>query len=207
MPIRRAVLMIRQAISPRFAIRTRLNMLPEYPARPAFPGFAAEQAKCQSGLRSAQEGQRSSRPDRRTCPAIQFSTNASTPADRRMRSQAPVVLRDHGWIRNDASSIGEAMTAALTAPGRTRDDGLPVILFLPNPISGNNCARPPSERSIDDLPYLYWLSEPGFRFESFYTFDRRPSAESMAKPGQRKNNVRCVRHRPDCAHAQPIGMA
>jgi hypothetical protein len=41
----RAVLMIRQAISPRVAIRMRLNMCP-YPI-PA-SGFAALQQKCQS---------------------------------------------------------------------------------------------------------------------------------------------------------------
>src|SRR5262245_51043864 len=44
-PKRRAVLMTRQAISPRLAIRIRLNMPPD-PAK-AILGFAAQQRKCQ----------------------------------------------------------------------------------------------------------------------------------------------------------------
>src|SRR5712691_3726014 len=48
MPMRRAVLMIRQAISPRLAIRIRLNMpRSKPPASRAGSGFAAVQRKCQ----------------------------------------------------------------------------------------------------------------------------------------------------------------
>ena len=45
--MRRAVLMMRQAISPRLAIRMRLNMRSNTPTAPAYAGFAATAGKCQ----------------------------------------------------------------------------------------------------------------------------------------------------------------
>src|SRR3977135_4077849 len=52
MPKRRAVLMTRQAISPRLAIRIRLNM-PRWTPQARHLGFAAEQRKCQLLLQAA----------------------------------------------------------------------------------------------------------------------------------------------------------
>src|SRR5262249_30083336 len=50
---RRAVLMMRQAISPRLAIRIRLNMPRLGPRESGALGFAAQQAKCQQAVHGA----------------------------------------------------------------------------------------------------------------------------------------------------------
>src|SRR5215208_4921129 len=100
MPRRRAVLMIRHAISPRLAIRIRLNIPP--PAVPS--GFAAGARNCQRGgwsglgrrrlkLLTAVEvlyldQESDDRGRRDTWLAIQAKTTASTSTEIRVRSQS-----------------------------------------------------------------------------------------------------------------------
>src|SRR6185369_1096192 len=86
MPSRRAVLMIRHAISPRFAIRMRLNKA-ACPARPS-RRLAAHKRKSQHRVIDNELYIRVRERRSRTWLAIQASTNASTSGDLRMRAHS-----------------------------------------------------------------------------------------------------------------------
>src|SRR3979411_3075283 len=123
MPKRRAVLMTRQAISPRLAIRIRLNM-PRWTPRARRLAFAAEQRKCQQPLIPPKFGfpSRNRRLAPRAPGRVLGADGIAQRCRRTWRQRVPIALQSYmklrGWRRVRTWLAIHARTYASTSDER-----------------------------------------------------------------------------------------